>query len=204
MREVGYRPLGDLTERYIAVDTIANTDALQLASVAELMHRLFQSGVTQTHLERALQYPGMVREMSDVLRAPSLVVPRRLPPQKREEFVLNLFPASYDDNGVCKSNATFPLYGDERAWLTQIPQVHYLLSRLTRQQLLVVLERSGLDGRRALNNEEAGDKLCMPPNRVNRIRTQARRTMVEEAIKLCKRARSGWGFQLPTVDHKPR
>lgn len=178
--------------------TIADTVGVQFATAAELVQRLIQMGVGEAQLQQALQYPGYVHEMKELLMAPPPKLPRKLEETKRAEFITKLFPAKFDGEGHTRAFKEFPLYQDEREWLTQNEQVLHLLRLLTRHQLLIVLERSGLDGRYALDAREVGDKLCLSSTQVNRIRGQARRLMRDEAIRLVEASRRAARFVPPS------
>lgn len=169
--------------------TIAATSGIQFNTVAELVKWLGNLGVNDGHLAQTLRHPGRVQELAEVLKAAPPKLPNELDADKCVEFIAQLFPASYDSEGRTPAATGYPLYEEERRWLEQKEQMLYLLGLLTTQQLTVILERSGLDGREAECAEVVGRKLCLTKGQVNAIRGRARMAILEEATRLIQKGR---------------
>ena len=182
--------MSSLIERTETVDTIEAATALKLDTVAKLMRRLQELGVTEGHLLRALSHSGVSRQLSAVLTQRKVSSPPRLSSADRKNLIEGILPGTYDGEGRTRSARIDVIYGDEREWLEKSEQVKVLLEELMPLQLQVALMRLGVNGSQSRTAQEVADQLCVTRTEVNRARGEAHRIMCAKAMELvlpCRR-----------------
>jgi hypothetical protein len=169
---------------------IDSTAPISFAAIAKLVAELEARAVTAADIKWLINNPDKLREVAEVARADSFVI-ASIDPDAWRTMISHMLRGRYDAiDGHTRSRKTFALYEDELDWLCEEPQIRNVLRILSERQLIVLVQRGGLDGAPPSPAKDVAITIGKPAGYVNKLRGEARRLVHARIIELVQQNRA--------------